>query len=352
MAHPPPHPSAQAPAHRETPVQTVPCRIAVLAPEGALASSLTAPLDAFRVANALYRRTHPGTPDPFLLDLVNAHGRREVAAAGGLIVGGLGRYSDDIDVLIVPGLEYRDADDLVSRIDQLHAEQELVRKAWQSGRTVAGSCSGTFLMAASGVLDGVRATTSWWLAPAFARRFPQVQLDPQALVVELERRITAGAVTAMFTVVLRLIEQRMGPELAQNTARVLLVDYERQSQAPFVVEALLQRPRTPFSEKIERFLRSRLEQEFSIEDLAAHCAMSPRTLLRRFQQVYHRSPQAYVQELRVERAKALLDSTQLSLAEVVEQCGYSDVASFRKLFKRLTALTPADYRERFRMRGP
>jgi transcriptional regulator GlxA family with amidase domain len=271
-----------------------------------------------------------------------------------LTIGGLGRLSEDTDVLIVPGLDYRDSEDLLGRTAQLDAELRLIANASKQGMTIAGSCSGTFLMAASGILDGKRATTSWWLAPAFARRFPQISLEPQALVVELEqaRLITAGAVTAMFTVVLRIIEQRMGPELAQNTARVLLVDYERQSQAPFVLEAMLQRPRTPFSEKVESFLRSRLQDELSIEQLAQHCAMSARTLLRRFQQIYHRSPQSYLQELRIERAKALLDSTQLNLPEIVEQCGYSDVASFRKLFKRLTDLTPAEYRERFRLRGP
>lgn len=323
----------------------------MLAPEGAQASGLTAPLDAFRVANALYQRSHPGAAEPFVLDLVSAHGRPELALAGGLRLHGVGVLSEHTQVLIVPGLEYRDSQDLLQRARQLRAEQQLIRLAHARGATIAGSCSGTFLMAASGILDGQRATTSWWLAPAFARSFTQIMLDAQALVVELDGLITAGAVTAMFSVVLRLIERHMGAELAQHTARMLLVDYERQSQAPFVVEAMLQRQRTPFSEKVEGFLRSRLQEELSIEQLAMHCAMSTRTLLRRFQDVHQRSPQAYLQELRVARAKALLESTLLDLPQILQQCGYSDVASFRKLFKRLTGLTPTQYRSRFRLRG-
>lgn len=328
------------------------CRVAMLAVDGALGSSLTAPLDAFRVANTLYRRIHPGAPEPFLLDLVHAGSARSIQVSGGLTIGGLRPLAADTRILLIPGLSYENPGELVDHLEFLGLERNLLARLATAGVVIAGSCSGTFLMAASGILDGRRATTSWWLAPSFTKRFPAVQLDAAALYVESEHIITAGAVTAMFTVVLRLIEQRMGPELAQNTARILLVDYERQSQAPYITEALLQRPRSAFSERVEAYLRSHLAHNLSIDDLAAHCRMSPRTLLRHFQQVYHRTPQAYLQELRIGRAKALLETTALNLPEVVEQCGYSDVASFRKLFKRLTDLTPADYRERFRLRGP
>ena len=156
----------------------------------------------------------------------------------------------------------------------------------------------------------------------------------------------------MFSVVLKIIEQRMGPELAQNTARILLIDPIRQSQAPFVSEALMQHPRTAFSEGIERHLHGNLHTDISVENLAEKLNISPRTLLRKFQVIYQQSPQSYVQQLRVSRAKALLETTILSFAEVCESCGYQDVASFRKLFKRIAGLTPADYQARFRLRGP
>lgn len=334
------------------PAGQAPCRVAMLAVDGALGSSLTAPLDAFRVANTLHRRIHPGVPDPFVLDLVHASGASSIQISGGLSIGGLKPLAEDAEILLIPGLSYESPAELVKHLDFLGAERRLLGRLASRGMLIAGSCSGTFLMAASGILDGQRATTSWWLAPTFTRQFPSVELDSAALYVEAGRTITAGAVTAMFTVVLRLIEQRMGPELAQNTARILLVDYERQSQAPYITEALLQRPRSAFSERVESYLRSNLAHSLSIDDLATHCRMSPRTLLRHFQQVYHRTPQAYLQELRIGRAKVLLETTALNLPEVVEQCGYSDVASFRKLFKRLTDLTPTDYRERFRLRGP
>jgi len=203
----------------------------------------------------------------------------------------------------------------------------------------------------SGVLDGHRATTSWWMANSFRRHFPRVDLDEQALLVEDGSVVTTGASTAVFSLVVRFIAQTAGEELAQQTGRMMLLDSERQSQAPYVSQALLEKPRHSLAEKITHFLDKQLHNQISVSKLASHCGTSERSLLRHFRAHYGTSPLGYIQHLRVERAKALLEVTQLSFDEVVERCGYSDVPSFRKLFKRETSLTPGDYRERFRLRA-
>ena len=149
---------------------------------------------------------------------------------------------------------------------------------------------------------------------------------------------------------LRLVARVGGEELAQQTARMLLIDTERQSQAPYVSQALMERPRDSLTEKAERFLRHELHREVSVNELARHCGTSERSLLRHFRSHHGITPLAHIQHLRVERAKALLETTHLSFEEIVERCGYSDSASFRKLFKRATAITPGDYRERYRLR--
>ena len=336
---------------------SVPTRttIAMLAINGALASSMTAPLDAFRLANKLYARTHPAQINysPFDLKIISADDDVEVRTAGGLtLTGVVSANSAAIDVLIVPGMEYHTHLDLITLVQRNTSALSLIRRLHGENRQIAASCSGTFLLAASGILDGQTATTSWWLAASFRDHFPKVKLDSSQLLVDSGSVITAGAVTAMFSVVLKIIEQRMGPELAQNTARILLIDPTRQSQAPFVSEALMQHPRTAFSEVIEQHLNGNLHTDISVETLAEKLNISPRTLLRKFQVIYQQSPQSYVQQLRVNRAKALLETTKLSFAEVCESCGYQDAASFRKLFKRIAGLTPADYQARFRLRGP
>lgn len=170
-------------------------------------------------------------------------------------------------------------------------------------------------------------------------------------MVEDGNIITTGASTAVYSLVLRLIAQVGGEELAQQTSRMMLLDGERQSQAPYVSQALLEKPRHSLAEKITHFLDKQLHNQITVARLASHCGTSERSLLRHFRANYGTSPLGYIQHLRVERAKALLEATQLSFDEVVERCGYSDAPSFRKLFKRETSLTPADYRERFRLRA-
>lgn len=330
------------------------CTVGVMAVEGALSSSMTVPLDAFRLANALYARTHPGSQFlPFSLHLLSPDSRREIATAGGLTLGGLTPAADvRPDVLIIPALEYRSHAELLERVQSATTALKQIRHHFAAGCEIAAACSGTFFLAASGILDAKPATTSWWLAATFRANFPKVELQPSELLVSADQITTAGAVTAMFSLVLKFVEQFAGPELAQNTARVLLIDPSRQSQAPFVSQALIQHPRSAFSEALEPYLQSQLHTELSVESLAKHFNLTPRTCLRKFQQIYHQSPQSYIQQLRVDRAKALLETTKLSFAEICEACGYQDSASFRKLFKRLAGIAPADYQKRFRLRGP
>jgi transcriptional regulator GlxA family with amidase domain len=188
------------------------------------------------------------------------------------------------------------------------------------------------------------------LASAFRDRYPNVRLESDAMVVEDAGLLTAGGASSLQSLMMKVIGRAGGEELAQQTARMLLIDTERQSQAPYVSQALMERPRNSLSEKAESFLQHQLHQEVSVTQLAEHCGTSERSLLRHFRTHHGVTPVAHIQHLRVERAKALLETTHLSFDEIVERCGYNDSASFRKLFKRATAITPGDYRERYRLR--
>jgi transcriptional regulator GlxA family with amidase domain len=256
-----------------------------------------------------------------------------------------------LDVLLIPGVMHGSPQELVARTDSMHTEIALLREMHARGVRLASACSGSFLLAATGLLDGRRATTSWWLSGAFRQRFPSVHLADAEVMVEDSDLLSSGASCALQQLILRLIAGTGGEALAQQTARMLLVDADRQSQAPYVNQALIERPRHSLSEKAERFLNSELHRDLSVTRLAEHCGTSERSLLRHFRSHYGVSPLEHIQHLRVERAKALLETSHLSFDEIVERCGYIDVSSFRKLFKRATTLTPADYRERFRLRA-
>ena len=326
-------------------------RIGILVAEGCMLSSIATPTDCLRIAQTLSDIRAPNSGLKLETVLFGARGQERIHTSTGIEVGGLQTSPpEDIDLLLLPGILHNSPHDLARRVEAMGPEMELLRRYHLRGTAIAGTCSGSFLLAESGLLDGKHATCSWWLAAAFRERFPRVLLQADAMVVEDGGILSAGGASSVQALMMRLIERTGGTELAQQTSRMLLIDMERQSQAPYVSDALIAKPRNSLSEKAEHFLQHELHREISVTELADHCGTSERSLLRHFRSHLGVSPLAHIQHLRVERAKALLETTHLSFDEIVERCGYSDAASFRRLFKRDTAMTPADYRERFRLR--
>lgn len=328
----------------------MPLRVAILAFDGCISSSVVQPLDALRIANKLAHLQKPGALDPVDVQVVGVKAGM-VKASSGVRFDAVAARPDDFDVLVVPAADYRNTGELLDKVDALRAERALVRRCADAGKRLVANCSASVLLAEAGVLDGRRATASWWLDALFRQRYPRVDLAVDEIVVEDGPIITTGAATAGYEATMRLVELAGGEGLAQMASRVLLVDRLRQSQAPYVSMALAEKPRQPLSERAERWLQKNLHETISVGDLAEHCSVSERTLLRHFHADFGASPLEYVQKLRVERAKALLESTPLSFEEIVGRCGYQDVSSFRRLFKQVTQLTPNDYRDRFRLRG-
>lgn len=325
--------------------------LGLLAMDGAITSSLTGPMDILRVAQKLAQVRDPATPVRLETVLVGARGQGSFTGSGGLTLGPVQSPDHALDLLLVPGFMHSSGENAVDRLADYGPEIELLRALNLRGVPLAAGCCGSFLLAEAGLLDDHAATTSWWLDATFRKRYPRVRLDVEQLVVEDGGVTTTGASTAILGFVLQLLARHVDPTLSQHTARMMLIDTDRQSQAPYISLALAERPRHSLSEKAEHFLNRELHRELSIAELAQHCGTSERSLLRHFRQHYGASPLARIQHLRVERAKALLETTLLSFEEIVERCGYSDASSFRKLFKRATSLTPADYRERFRLRA-
>jgi transcriptional regulator GlxA family with amidase domain len=324
--------------------------LGLLAMDGAILSSLANPIDTLRIAQKLAYLHDPTTPLRLNAQLMGARPQQHMGCSGGVRIEGVVCGGNDPDVLLVPGFMHGSADDLIRTLHSCGPEIEMIRAMHARGVAIASTCCGAFLLAEAGLLDGRRATVSWWLDAVFRERYPRVQLDADAMLVEDGPVATTGGSSAVVNYILKLIGRVGGDDLAQLTARILLVDPERNSQAPYVSMALRERPRHTLTEKAERYINEALHGEISIGVLAEHCGTSERSLHRHFRAHYGVSPLEHIQHLRVERAKALLESTLLSFDEIVGRCGYSDVSSFRKLFKRATTMTPQDYRERFRLR--
>lgn len=267
---------------------------------------------------------------------------RSIAVDGALNLRGLGAS----DVLVVPGwfaATETSIEQLLSRTDTQHAAIALQRAATK-GVTLAASCSATFLLAATGVLEGQRATTTWWLAKAFARRFPTVKLTADRMVVDSSHVLTAGSAFAHADLMLAILARIASPSLAQLAARYLVLD-NRPSQSRYMVMEHL-RVSDPALQKAERFILGNLDRQISLEELASSAAVSARTLARRVRSGLGMTPNELVQRLRVSHAMHLLETTNIPVSDVAARVGYADPAAFRRVFRRIAGESPRGRRTR------
>lgn len=261
---------------------------------------------------------------------------RTIAVDGALSLRGVGAS----DVLVLPGVfaaTERSIERLLAR-EEIGRATDLLARATQKGASLAASCSATFVLGASGVLDGQRATTTWWLAPEFVRRFPSVTLVADRMVVEAERVLTAGSAFAHADLILALLARVASPSLAQLVTRYLVLD-DRPSQARYMVMEHL-RVSDPAVQAAFRFVATNLDRQLSVDELARAAAVSPRTLARRIHAGLGMTPHEMVQRIRVTHAAHLLETTRASVEDVAGRVGYADAAAFRRVFQKYAGESP------------
>jgi transcriptional regulator GlxA family with amidase domain len=256
----------------------------------------------------------------------------------------------ETDIVIVPSMEMHGKGDwipdryprLVAWIQEMHA----------GGATICSACSGGMLLAETGLFDGHEATVHWISEASFRRLHPDVTLRlDEALVVSGEggRLVTSGASTAWHDLALYLVARHVGPATATALARFQLVQWHRDGQTPFHVFD----PPTDHGDaavaSAQRWIADNLAVANPVEQMVEQSGLAARTFKRRFRTATGQTPIAYVQLVRVERAKRRLEQTGDSIEEISWGVGYEDAASFRRLFKRVTGLTAGDYRRRFRL---
>ena len=307
-------------------------RLTVLALDGVFDTGLCAVLDALNTAKELAAAQQSGTGPHFEIDVIGM--RRDVRTALGLRVPVKPVSAmERPDWLVMPALGIKIPEQLAStfaRRDVIDA-MALLRQSHADGVKIAAACKATFVLAESGLLNGQEATTTWWLAPLFRQRYPEVQLDSARMLVPSGDFTTAGAAMGHLDLALWLLNQA-SPDLASVVASYLLVD-ARPSQAPYMIPDHLARA-DPLVERFERWARGRLAEGFSLDAAADALATGTRTLQRRIEAVLGKSPLSYFQDLRVERAVHLLRTSRLDVEAIATEVGYADGATLRALLRR------------------
>jgi len=304
-------------------------KVAVIEIDGCMASSAAITHDVLATANRIgSAKRHV----PFKMTTVRCGPRRSNVDLRG------------IELAIVPGLGTPSADELLRKLKSSACRRagDMLAGAFERGAALAASCASTFLLADTGLLDDRRATTTWWFAPLFRQRYPAVDLVPEQIVVADWPVATGGAAMAQMDLMLAIVGRFAGSGLAQACANYLLLE-ERRSPAPFMAIAYLAGQDERIA-KAEQWVRDNIARDFAIEELAAAVALAPRTFARRMAATCGVSPIQFVQRIRLETARFLLETTRLSVDEIARRVGYAEPSTLRRLIRRDTKHPPGHFR--------
>lgn len=319
--------------------------------DGILASGVVGPIDVLHAANRLASKAsgHAAAAPPLFTWRVESLSGLPVCAASGqsIVVDDRIDASRRSDAIVVTAPFVVDMDTFLARREQVDELSAALRRQHKAGTLIAAYCTGSYLLAEAGLLDGRIATTHWSKAADFSRRYPKVELRSHEVLTEQSGVLCGGAVTSYLNLALRLVERLADAKLAMVVAKTLLIDIGRSSQASFANLIDEQGHTDALVARAQRRMEATLHLPFRMADLAANLAVSERTLHRRFKQAVGDSPVGYLQTLRIEVAKRLLEAGEVDLETMAAQVGYGDFSTFGQLFKRKTDLTPREYQRRF-----
>jgi len=246
------------------------------------------------------------------------------------------------DLLIIPAVAYNDTlamnnAELINRI----------REQYKNGAEIASVCSGAYLLAATGLLEGRTCSTHWDLAAKFKRLFPNVRLAADKLITSEKGIYTNGGAYSFLHLILFLVEKYFDRQTAIYCSKIFQIDMDRISQSPFFIFQTQKNHGDELICKAQSYIEENLAEKISFEELASKLAVSRRNFDRRFIKATGNTPVEYLQRVKVEVAKNTLEKGRKNIFEVMCEVGYSDDKAFREVFRKITGLSPLDYRARY-----
>lgn len=301
--------------------------------------SVAAMLDVFETVNRFY--TEEGKTPPFTIDLLYLPGH-EVQYSGYNTIAA--RKDSYYDILFIPAFRQ---EWLAQSLQENLPWVPWLQNQYKEGAAIASFCTGAFLLASTGLLDNKPATTHINAEAAFAKAFPDVILQAEAVVTEKDRVYTSGGATNSFHLMMLLLEIYCSRKVAVRTAKIFSIDMDRNRQAYFGTFS----PAEDHGDDLVKLAQEEIKKNFStantIEEIIIDVPASRRNLVRRFKQVTGITPIEYLQKTRIEAAKQMLEQSRNSIMEVMLESGYNDLKTFRTLFKKTVGMTPKMYREKF-----
>lgn len=322
-----------------------PFEVIILGFDGVLGSVLAGALDLFSFTGVSWQR--------FLNIEVQPRFRVRIASLGGMNIRCSNRlvmhaHCDigeitNCDLVLIPTI----GDSIDKVLIQNSALLPHLQRLAATQADIASNCSGAFLLAAAGLLDGKTATTHWGYADKFKQDYPLVDLQENQFVTQSGHIFCAAGGSAFYDLTLLLIERYCGREISTQVAKTQIIDSKRGSQNSYTTVMLHKPHSDALVKQVQHYIEVNFDQPLTISALATMINVTPRTLNRRFQSCVSMRPIEYIQAVRIEQAKRLLESDLVTIKSLAYHVGYSDISSFTRLFKRATELTPKEYRDKF-----
>lgn len=311
-------------------------------------SSMASAALSLEVLDAANRFARPGAA-PFTLSLVSLDGQPVNNALGRSMQVDMAMNAvTKTDLVLIPGFLFS----LREALPAFGHYATWLRHQHAQGAVVASMCTATFMLAEAGLLDGVEVTTHWAFADLLRHRYPQARVDARRILCEDGRVISSGGASAAIDLLLHLIRRFASRELAQQCSRYLLLDNVRSEQSVYISWSLPRSHGDAAILRVQDWMETHFAEPCGIDELAARFGFGVRNFKRRFKDATGHAPLAYLQTLRLEKAKELLETTRLNFEVITRRVGYEDSNSFRRLFCQRVGVSPSTFRKRFqRMPG-
>lgn len=316
--------------------------ISILVLKNGILGSIEGPRQLLTGVNQYYASM--GRPPMFKIELVGlAH---ETQVAGGMYTIKTDRTIADIkktDLIIIPAID----GDMPAGL-QANAEFiPWIVSAYKSGAEVASLCIGAFLLAKTGLVNGKKCATHWMAINNFRQMFPDVNLVPEKVVTDEDGIYSSGGAYSYLNLILYLIEKNAGRAAAIFCAKIFAIDIDRESQSPFMMFTGQKEHDDEAIRKAQKYIEDNFQNKITVDELADKFAISRRNFERRFKKATASTVIEYIQKVKIEAAKISLESSRENVNEVMYKVGYNDTKAFRNTFKRITGLSPIQYRSKY-----
>jgi transcriptional regulator GlxA family with amidase domain len=315
--------------------------ISILVPKGAILGSLEGSRQLLTQVNQFFAAK--GAPPIFQVQLVGLSAATPLS--GGLFTVNTNAILEDVkktDLIIIPALD----GDIREAIENKEFIPWIIQQ-YNSGAEIASLCLGAFLLASTGLLKGRKCATHWMATNAFRSMFPDVNLVTEKIITDEQGIYSSGGAFSYLNLILHLIEKFAGRDIAVLSAKLFAIEIERKNQLSFVIFQGQKEHSDEAIKTAQEFIEKNFQEKISIDELASLVAVSRRNFERRFKKATGNTVAEYIQRVKIEAAKMSLETSRENVNEVMYKVGYSDNKAFRTTFKKITGISPMEYRNKY-----